>query len=79
MTEQSREEKEMAITVVSLTLWGAIILFGVVAGLFLTDTIPSTNGVIIGLILLAIAGFNFLLMKRMVRKMEADLENEGES
>ena len=74
MTEQTRDEKEMAITVVSLAMWGAIIMFGVVAGLFLLDIIPSANGVIIGLILLAIAGFNFLLMKVMIGKMEADLD-----
>lgn len=74
MTEQTREEKELAITVVSLAMWGAVILFGVVAGLFLLDIIPSANGVIIGLILLAIAGFNYLLMKVMIGKMEADLD-----
>ena len=77
MTEQTRDEKEMAITVVSLSLWGAVILFGVVAGLFLLDIIPSANGVIIGLILLAIAGLNYLIMKVMVGKMEADLENSA--
>lgn len=77
MTEQTRAEKEMAITVVSLSLWGMVILFGVAAGLFLFDIIPSTKGVIIGLILLAIAGFNYVLMKVMVGKMEADLGDEG--
>ena len=78
MTEQTRDEKEMAITVVSLSLWGAVILFGVVAGLFLLDIIPSANGVIIGLILLAIAGLNYLIMKVMVGKMEVDLDNSAE-
>ena len=74
IVEQTRDEKEMAITVVSLAMWGAIIMFGVVAGLFLLDIIPSANGVIIGLILLAISGFNYLLMKVMIGKMEADLD-----
>ena len=74
MTEQTRAEKELAITVVSLSFWGMVILFGVVAGLFLLDIIPSGNGVLIGAILLAVAGFNYLLMKVMVRKMEADLD-----
>lgn len=74
MTEQTRAEKQMAITVVSLTLWGMIILFGVVAGLFLLDVIPSANGLVIGLILLAIAGLNFLILKVMVGKMEAELD-----
>ena len=74
MTEQTRAEKEMAITVVSLSLWGMVILFGVVAGLFLLDIIPSGNGVIIGLGLLAVAGFNYILMRVMTRKMEADLD-----
>ncbi len=74
MTEQTREEKELAITVVSLALWGAVILFAVFAGLFLLDIIPSSNGVVIGLILLAIAGLNFGLMKVMTGKMQADLD-----
>jgi len=74
MTDQTREEKEMAITVVSISLWGAVILFGVVAGLFLLDIIPSGNGVIIGLGLLVVAGLNYGLMKVMVGKMEAELE-----
>lgn len=74
MTEQTREEKELAITVVSLALWGAVILFAVFAGLFLLDIIPSNNGVVIGLILLAIAGLNFGLMKVMTGKMQADLD-----
>ena len=74
MTEQTREEKELAITVVSLALWGAVILFTVFAGLFLLDIIPSSNGVVIGLILLAIAGLNFGLMKVMTGKMQADLD-----
>lgn len=76
MTEQTHEEKELAITVVSLSLWGMVILFGVVAGLFLLDIIPSGNGVLIGLILLAAAGFNYVLMRVMVGKMEADLDAE---
>lgn len=76
MTEQTREEKELAITVVSMSLWGMVILFGVVAGLFLLDIIPSGNGVLIGLILLAAAGFNYVLMRVMVGKMEADLDAE---
>ncbi len=75
MTEQTREEKELAITVVSLSLWGMVILFGVVAGLFLLDIIPSGNGIIIGVALLAVSGFNYVLMKVMVGKMEADLED----
>jgi len=74
MTEQTRAEKEMAITVVSLALWGAVILFGVVAGLFLLDIIPSGNGLLIGFSLLAVAGLNYVLMKVMVGKMEADLD-----
>ncbi len=75
MTQQTREEKELAITVVSLSLWGMVILFGVVAGLFLLDIIPSGNGIIIGVALLAVSGFNYVLMKVMVGKMEADLED----
>ncbi len=78
-TEQTREEKELAITVVTLSFWGMVILFGVVAGLFLLDIIPTDHGVIIGVVLLAIAGLNYLLMKIMVGKMEADLENEERS
>lgn len=74
MTEQTREEKEMAITVLSLALWSAVIMFGVVAGLFLIEIIPSDHGVIIGVGLLAVAGLNYVLMKVMVGKMEADLE-----
>lgn len=74
MTEQTRDEKEMAITVVSLALWGAVVMFVVFGGLFLLDIIPSSNGVIIGLVLMAIAGFNYLLMKVMIGKMEADLD-----
>jgi hypothetical protein len=74
MTEQTREEKELAITVVVLSFWGMVILFGVVAGLFLLDIIPSGNGVLIGLCLLAAAGFNYVLMRVMVGKMEADLD-----
>ena len=77
MTQQTREEKEMAITVVSLALWGGVILFGVVAGLFLLDIIPSGNGVLIGAILLAVAGLNYVLMKVMVGKMEADLDGSS--
>lgn len=78
MTEQTREEKELAITVVSLALWGGVILFGVVAGLFLLDIIPSGNGVLIGVILLAVAGLNYVLMRVMVGKMEADLNGSPE-
>lgn len=78
MTEQTRAEKELAITVVALSFWGMVILFGVVAGLFFLDIIPSGNGVLIGLILLAASGFNYVLMRVMVRKMEADLDNTRE-
>jgi uncharacterized membrane-anchored protein len=78
MTQQTRAEKELAITVVTLSFWGMVILFGVVAGLFLLDIIPSGNGVLIGLILLAVAGFNYVLMKKMVGKMEADLDESLE-
>ena len=78
MTEQTRAEKEMAITVLSLALWGVVIMFGVVAGLFLIDIIPSDHGVIIGACLLAVAGLNYVLMKVMVGKMEAELESSGD-
>jgi len=78
MTDQTRAEKELAITVVTLSFWGMVILFGVVAGLFLLDIIPSANGVLIGLILLAASGFNYVLMRVMVGKMEADLDNTEE-
>lgn len=70
---QTREEKEMAITVLSLALWGAVIMFVVFGGLFLLDIIPSSNGVIIGIVLLVVAAFNYGLMKVMIGKMEADL------
>ncbi len=74
MTDQTRAEKEMAITVVSIALWGAILLFVAAAALFLFDIIPSKNGVLIGGILLAIAALNWLIIKIVVGKMEADLD-----
>jgi len=74
MTEQTREEKEMAITMVSIALWGAILLFVAASTLFLFDIIPSKNGVLIGGILLAIAALNWLIIKVVVGKMEADLD-----
>ena len=71
---QTRDEKEMAITMVSLALWGAIVLFIAVAVLFLLDIIPSNNGVLIGVILLAIAALDWVVMKTMVGKMQAELD-----
>lgn len=75
MTEKTREEKEMAITMVSLALWGAIVLFVVVAILFLFDIISSHNGMLIGGILLVIAALDWVVMKVMVGKMRAELNN----
>ena len=76
MTEQTqtREEKEMAITVVSLAMWGVIILFVAAAILFLMDIIPSNNGVLIGGILLAVAVLDWIVMKVMIGKMQAGLD-----
>ena len=75
MTNQTREEKEMAITVMSLAMWGAIILFVAAAILFLMDIIPSNNGVLIGGILLAVAVLDWIVMKVMIRKMQAGLDS----
>ena len=75
MTNQTREEKEMAITVVSLAMWGAIILFVAAAILFLMDIIPSNNGVLIGGILLAVAVLDWIVMKVMIGKMQAELDS----
>ena len=77
MTEQTqtREEKEMAITVVSLAMWGVIILFVAAAILFLMDIIPSNNGVLIGGILLAVAVLDWIVMKVMIGKMQAGLDS----
>jgi len=74
MTEQTRAEKEMAITVVTITMWGAILLFVAAALVFFLEIIPTGNGMLIGLVLLAIAGFDYFLMKRVVGKMEAELD-----
>ena len=77
MTEQTqtREEKEMAITVVSLAMWGVIILFVAAAILFLMDIIPSNNGVLIGGILLTVAVLDWIVMKVMIGKMQAGLDS----
>ena len=75
MTNQTREEKVMAITVVSLAMWGAIILFVAAAILFLMDIIPSNNGVLIGGILLAVAVLDWIVMKVMIGKMQAGLDS----
>ena len=75
MTNQTREEKEMAITVVSLAMWGVIILFVAAAILFLMDIIPSNNGVLIGGILLAVAVLDWVVMKVMIGKMQAGLDS----
>jgi len=72
---QTREEKEMAITVVSLSLWGAIVMFIVAAVLFLMDIIPSNNGVLIGVILLVVAALDWVILKVMVGKMQANLDS----
>lgn len=74
MTEQTREEKEMAITVVSLALWGTTLLFITAAVLFLLNIISSNKRILIGGILLAIAGLNYATMKVMIGKMQADLD-----
>lgn len=73
--EQSRAEKEMGILVVSLALWGATLLFIAVGILFLLDIIPSGNGVLIGVILLAVAFVNWLIIKVVVGKMDAELDD----
>ena len=75
MTNQTREEKEMAITMVSLAMWGVIILFVAAAILFLMDIIPSNNGVLIGGILLAVAVLDWIVMKVMIGKMQAGLDS----
>ena len=75
MTNQTREEKEMAITVVSLAMWGVIILFVAAAIMFLMDIIPSNNGVLIGGILLAVAVLDWIVMKVMIGKMQAGLDS----
>ena len=72
---QTRAEKEMGVLVVSLALWGATLLFIAVGVLFLLDIIPSGNGVLIGAILLAIALVNWLIIKVVVGKMEAELDD----
>ena len=64
----------MAITVVSLAMWGAIILFVAAAVLFLLDIIPSNNGVLIGAILLGVAVLDWIVMKVMIGKMQAELD-----
>lgn len=73
MAEQTRAEKEMSITMVSLALWGAIVLFLVVAGLFLFEIIPSGNGTLIAIILCVTAFLNWVLIKVVVGKMQAGL------
>lgn len=77
-TEQTRAEKEMAITVVSLALWGVTLLFIAVGILFLLDIIPSNNGVLIGGILLGVAFLDWIIIKTVVGKMQAELDNSAE-
>ena len=78
MAEQTREEKEMAITVVSLALWGATLLFIAVGILFFLDIIPSENGMLIGGVLLAVAFLDWIVIKVVVGKMQADLDKSSE-
>lgn len=78
MTEQTRAEKEMAITVVSLALWGATLLFIAAGILFLLDIIPSENGTLIGLVLLGVAALDWVIIKVVVGKMQADLDGSSE-
>lgn len=75
MTEQTRAEKEMAITVVSLALWGATLLFIAVGILFFLDIIPSGNGPLIGGIMFAIAALDWIIIKVVVGKMQAELDD----
>ena len=74
MTDQTRDEKEMAITVVSLAMWGAIVLFVAAALLFFLEIIPSNNGMLIGGILLAVAILDWIVMKMMIGKMQVELD-----
>jgi len=74
MSEQTPAQQEHVIKVFSLAMWGAVIGFAVLAGLFYFKFIPSEQGDLIAVFLGAIAIGDIFLIRFMVKKMRANID-----
>jgi hypothetical protein len=74
MTEQTREQKEAAIKMVSLAMWGAIIVLIVLAVLFYSGIIPSESGKLVAMAMVVVAVADVVVVKFLVAKMRAGLD-----
>ena len=75
MAEQTRAEKETTIKVFSFAMWSAIVTFVVMGVIFYFEIIPVDQGKMLGMGLIALAVFDVFLVKFMVKKMRANLDN----
>jgi len=75
MAEQTREEKEQMIQLVSLAMWGAVMLFAVLAVLFYLNIIESEKGKLVGFGLGLFAVMDVFLARRVIGTMRESLGN----
>ncbi len=75
MVEQMREEKERAIQLVSLAMWGAVMLFTVLVVLFYLNIFESEQGKLVGFGLGLLAVMDVFLVRRLIGTMRASLGN----
>jgi len=75
MVEQMREEKERAIQLVSLAMWGAVMLFAVLVVLFYLNIFESEQGKLVGFGLGLLAVMDVFLVRRLIGTMRASLGN----
>jgi hypothetical protein len=74
MAEQTREQKEAAIKVVSLAMWSAVGMLLVLAVLFYLEIIPSEQGDLIAMGLAGLALLDVIVIKVLTAKMRANLD-----
>ena len=74
MAEQTREQKEASIKMVSLVMRGGILMLLVLAVMFYSEIIPSEMGELIALVMVGVAIADFFVLKFLLAKMRADLD-----
>lgn len=75
MAEQTREQKEMAIKLFTMSMWSAVVIFWILAALFYLEIIPTGQGTLIAICLGVVAIMDVILIKVMVPKMRAGFDN----
>lgn len=74
MAEQTREQKEASMKMVSLVMRSGILMLLVLAVLFYSGIIPSEIGELIAFVMVGVAIADFFVLRLLMAKMQAGLD-----